>query len=131
MRLDSEFILPLRFRIRALTPTRMALLALAEREVADYFERNGQLATEHPRIEGDQAGRFALARLGAQVPVRDDVQLRQLMAQRSELNTEIDALRLRRDAMTPDDYQSELLQKMLSLAMLEDEIEQREGDLAQ
>jgi len=103
----------------------------AEREVADYFERNGQLATEHPRIEGDQAGRFALARLGAQVPVRDDVRLRQLIAQRNELNTEIDTLRLRRDAMTADDYQSELLQKMLSLAMLEDEIEQREGDLAQ
>jgi len=103
----------------------------AEREVADYFERNGQLATEHPRIEGSQAGRFALARLGSREPIADDVQLRQLTVRRSALNAEIDALRLRRDAMTAEDYQSDLLQKMLSLAMLEDEIEQRVGELAQ
>ena len=39
--------------------------AFAERQVDDYFERNGQLATEHPRLEGDRAERFSVARLGA------------------------------------------------------------------
>ena len=40
----------------------------AERQVADFYERNGQLATEHPRLEGEQAARFSLARLGASRP---------------------------------------------------------------
>ena len=35
--------------------------SFAERQVDDYFERNGQLATEHARMEGDRANRFGLA----------------------------------------------------------------------
>ena len=97
--------------------------------IADYYERNGQLATEHPGMAGDNATRFGLARLGANVPVSNDTQLRELFTRRDAINASIEDLRLRRDAMTADEYQNELLQSMLELAILEDEIEQREAQL--
>lgn len=103
----------------------------AERQVTDYFERNGQLATEHPRIEGGQAARFGLARLGGQAPVRGDAELRRLVAIRDELNSAIEELRLRRNTMSTDAYQAELLNNMLGLATVEDQIEQREAEIDQ
>ena len=101
----------------------------AERQVADYYERNGQLATEHPRIEGSQAGRFGLARLGSRAPAGTDAELRLLLTQRDALNADIEELRLRRDAMSVDAYQADLLEKMLELATLEERIELREVQL--
>ena len=101
----------------------------AQRQVDDYFERNGQLATEHAQIGGGQAGRFGLARLGTLTEVSDDAELRQLIALRDGLNSDIEELRLRRDTLTSDDYQAQLLRNMLELATIEDQIEQREGEL--
>lgn len=102
----------------------------AERQVSDYFERNGQLATEHPRIAGDHAARFSLARLGAERPRRADTELDRLVGRRDALNQDIDDLRARRQAMTADAYQTELLGLMLELATVEEQIETREGELA-
>lgn len=101
----------------------------AERLVTDYFERNGQLATEHPRIEGSQAARFSLARLGNSRPQRSDAELERLTARRDELNVVIDGLRLRRDSMDANAYQAELLGNMLELATVEEQIEAREEAL--
>jgi hypothetical protein len=105
----------------------------AERQVADYYERNGQLATEHPRLDGDSdnAARFGLARLGVAKRSTDDTALRRLQTDRDELNSGIDDLRLRRDSMTSDAYQEALLQNMLELATLEEQIELREAELDQ
>ena len=103
----------------------------AERQVSDYFERNGQLATEHPNIAGGQAARFGLARLGSQAQVQEDAEIVRLIGQRNELNSDIEELRLRRDSMPASDYQAELLENMLDLAILEDQIEQRQEELDQ
>jgi len=103
--------------------------AFAERQVDDYFERNGQLATEHPRLEGERADRFNVARLVAGRPTRDDAVLRELVVKRDELNSEVAALRLDQDNMTADDYRSQLLQSMIELAEAEEAIEQREREL--
>jgi hypothetical protein len=56
--------------------------SFAERQVDDYFERNGQLATEHPRLEGERADRFGLARLGAPRLATDDRVLNELIEDR-------------------------------------------------
>lgn len=101
----------------------------AERAIDDHFERNDQLATEHPVLLGEQAERIALARLGAARPPVVDTALADLLAERDALNAEIDALRLARDDMEAADYQSALLEKMLQLARLEDAIESREEEL--
>lgn len=101
----------------------------AERRVKDYYERAGQLATEHPRLEGDQAGRFSIARLGQARRVTGDAELTRMQAERDALNARIDALRLRRDAMSAEAYQQELLNNMLELATLEEAIERREAEI--
>ena len=103
--------------------------SFAERQVDDYFERNGQLATEHPRMEGDRADRFGVARLGGVRPGSDDAVLTELIAERDALNARIDVLRLDQDNMTPEDYRSQLLQNMVELAETEEAIEDREKEL--
>ena len=101
----------------------------AERHVGDYFERNGQLATEHSRIEGARADQFNLANLSDSRPSQDDDVLTDLIARRYLLNGQLDELRLSRDKMTADDYQSASLQMLLELAQVENEIEAREEEL--
>lgn len=101
----------------------------AERKVVDYYERNNQLATEHPRLSGARAERLSLARLGGRRPAVVDTELAGLIAERDALNADIDALRLRRDEMALAEYQPLLLEKMIALARLEDAIEAREREL--
>jgi hypothetical protein len=102
----------------------------AARKVADYYAENGQLATEHPKIEGDRADRFSLARLSEQELPRDDSRLRQLIIARDEIATRVDELRLSRDDMPQQEYQQLLLQSLLELATAEEAIERRQGELS-
>lgn len=102
----------------------------AARRVSDYFERNAQLSTEHARIEGARADRFALARLGAaRANPGGDRELAELITARESLNADIDALRLSRDQMSPEDYRARLLEQMLELARVEEAIEQHEQEI--
>jgi len=101
----------------------------AERQVADYFERNDQLATEHARLEGERAERMALAKLGGVQSNVVDTMLGELIADRDALNADIDTLQLAREEMPQADYQSALLEKMLELARVEDAIEARREEL--
>ena len=103
--------------------------SFAERQVDDYFERNGQLATEHPRMEGDRADRFGVARLGADRPSTDDAALSELVAERDVLNARIDALRLEQENLGPENYRSQLLRNMVELAETEEAIEARQREL--
>lgn len=102
----------------------------ADRSVRDYFDANGQLATEHARISGDRAARFSLARLSVARPTADDARLRELIATRDAISARIEDLRLARDDLPADDYQRELLGVMLQLAETEDAIELREMELS-
>jgi hypothetical protein len=55
--------------------------------------------------------------------------LTELIAERDVIATNIDELRLARDGMERDDYQRELLKRLLELATAEEAIEHREGEL--
>ena len=99
----------------------------AKRQVTDFFERNDQLATEHPQLEGERSDRLSLSRIGGARPNIVDVALAGLVAERDALNAEIESLRLGKDNMVPDEYQAQLLQKILELARIEDAIEQQQG----
>lgn len=101
----------------------------ANRAVANYYERDGLLATEHARLEGSRADRFSVARLNSQRQASSDDEIIRLTADRDALNSEVEALRLGRDEMAAEEYQAQLLQKMLDLARLEDAIEIREMEL--
>lgn len=102
----------------------------ADRRVADYFESNGILPTEHARLDGELANRFTLARLGESRPVPGDSRMDELIEARDTVAARLESLRLSRSELTPDEYQSELLNAMLELAEAEEAIEQREAELA-
>ena len=73
-------------------------------------------------------GRFSLARLGLAPKTGDDERLSALVADRNALNARIDELRLSREQMSTDDYNTRLLEVMLDLARVEEAIEDREKE---
>lgn len=95
----------------------------AERAVKDYYEREKRLATEHPRLEGELAARFTVAQLGASAETANAAG----QPQRTRLNNEIEALRLRKDSLSEADYAAQLEQLLLQLAEFEDRLEQGEA----
>ena len=101
----------------------------AARGVADFFSENGRLATEHPRLEGERADRFSLARLVEEKPQQDDARLSELLAERDAIAARVDELRLNSDDMPVEQYQQRLLEGMLELATAEEAVEQREAEL--
>lgn len=103
--------------------------SFAERQVDDWFERNGQLATEHPRLEGERADRFGLARLDGVRTGSDDTVLAELIGERDALNASIDGLRLEQGKLPPEEYRSRLLRHMIELAETEEAIEARRREL--
>ncbi len=95
----------------------------AARQVTDYFEFRGQLATEHPQLKGERAARFTLARLEVPEPAGDDPELGLLFEQRDQLDGRIEELQLRKDELTTDEYYTQLQQLLLELARVGDRID--------
>ncbi|HEY8519794.1 MAG TPA: hypothetical protein VIN61_06930 [Gammaproteobacteria bacterium] len=87
----------------------------AARAVADSFESEGTLATEHPQLAGDAAARFTVARLTERRAATPEGE--RLSAEIERLEGEIDALRARRDQMDPAAYQTELQKLLVELAL--------------
>jgi hypothetical protein len=96
----------------------------AARQVTDYFEFQGQLATEHPQLKGKRAARFTLARLEVPEPVGDDPELGLLFEQRDQIDGRIEELQLRKDELATDAYYTQLQQLLLELARVGDRIDQ-------
>ncbi len=94
----------------------------AETKVKVYFENARLLASEHPRMEGELASTFTLARLGETAEIMSDPSLQPLMQQREDLQTKIELLKLRKDAMAEGEYFNELQALLLKLAELEEKI---------
>ncbi len=95
----------------------------AARQVTDYFEFRGQLATEHPQLKGERAARFTLARLEVPEPAGDDPELGLLFEQRDQIDGRIEELQLRKDELTTDEYYTQLQQLLLELARVGDRID--------
>jgi hypothetical protein len=98
----------------------------ASRSVADSFTKDGALATEHPQIAGDAAGRFTVARLasaGPAEPVTTNPAVAALVAEREKLDAEIEALRGRRESMASDAYLAELQRLLVQLAEVQAKID--------
>ena len=95
----------------------------AERRVADYYETEGSLATEHSQLAGDRSAGYLLARLGVPQAPGYDPRLAELMQRRETLDGEILELQLSRDSLSEEEYFSRLQQLMTDLALLDGEIE--------
>jgi hypothetical protein len=98
----------------------------AARSVADSFERDGTLATEHPQIKGGAPARFTVARLAGAAPAEPAATspaVAALVARRDELDGEIEALRARRESLPNDAYLAELQRLLVELASVQAQID--------
>jgi hypothetical protein len=101
----------------------------ASRSVAESFEKDGALATEHPQIAGGAAARFTVARLASAGPAADpsaaaaNPAVAALVTERERLDGEIEALRGRRESMANDAYLAELQRLLVELADVQGKID--------
>ena len=99
----------------------------ASRSVADSFEKDGALATEHPQIAGGAAGRFTVARLasaGPAVEPRQRIPPSRLSSPSASGSTpRSKRLRARRESMANDVYLAELQKLLVQLAEVQGKID--------
>jgi hypothetical protein len=116
----------------------------AERKVADYFETQKRLATEHALLEdtgkgdgertpspengeGRLAGSFTVVRLGANVTAAADPAKRALLAKKESLEDAIEKLKYEKAAMPAGQYKSQLTQLLLELAKTQEALDSGES----
>ena len=92
----------------------------ASRLVADSYEADGALATEHSQISGDATGAFEVARLTERVALTPEVDA--LNSRLGELEEQVAALRLRREELG-DDYLPQLQSLLVELASVQEQID--------
>ena len=90
------------------------------RLVADSFELDGALATEHPEIRGEGAAAFEVARLDARQDASAEVNA--MYDRLDELTEQVAALRLRRDELGAD-YQTQMLDLQVEIALVQEQID--------
>jgi hypothetical protein len=101
----------------------------ASRKVADMFKADTSLATEHARIEGTNAARFLVARLGEAPMLPDDPVLAGLLAQQSDVERRLDELKSRKATLDRELYYRELEKVLVAMATLDRSIDRRRATL--
>ena len=96
----------------------------AQRQVEEYFESQGQLATEHAEISGDGAAQFTLARINPVVISTENPRITELQEQSLEVDRQIESLQLRRGEMSNAEYIEQLQALILQSARINEEIDQ-------
>jgi len=91
------------------------------RMVADSYESEGTLATEHPQLVGETTNSFNVALLEERVATTEE--LEGLLAQLDVLEGEVEVLRQRREQMDNDVYLEGLQALLLELALVQREID--------
>lgn len=102
----------------------------ASRQVAAAFKADVALATEHSRLEGGEiAQQIAVARLGSSAVLSNDPEVKALLAQRVELENEIEAIKSRRNTMSIEAYYDELEAVLVKFALLQRELDAKQATL--
>lgn len=99
----------------------------AEARTQEYFEQQNLLSSEHSRIRGENADDIAVALLGSLRDAKDDPIVASLLDDRLSLEQTFKALRKRKSEMPVDEYYSELETLLLSIARLQQSIDQATG----
>ncbi len=94
----------------------------AESKVESHYKDAQQLATEHPRLEGDLAGSFVLARLGSTAQAAADPLKSALPAEREAIERKIDELILRKNDLPEEQYLDALQELLIELAEIQEKI---------
>ena len=99
----------------------------AEARTREYYEQQKLLASEHPRLRGDEADNIAIALLGSLQDANDDPVVASLLDERLTLEQRFKALRVRKPDMPVDEYYDELETLLLSIARLQQSIDEATG----
>jgi len=99
----------------------------AERQVKDYFDYEGTLATEHAVLEGALAAQTVLARRGSVAAQQQDPRLASLLHQRDDIDRKIEDLQLRRGQLDTEAYLAQLQSLMIELSLTQGEIDELNG----
>lgn len=95
----------------------------AQRQVADFYKSQQRLATEHASLSpGRLLADFPLVRFGAIQRAYANPANHALLARKEDLERQIDALNYRRDALSDDDFKSQMTTLLLALAKIDKEL---------
>jgi hypothetical protein len=101
----------------------------ASRKVADTFKSDAALATEHSRLDGKNADRIVVARLGSSALLPSDDVLDGLMKEQGSLEMRLDEVKGKKASMPADQYYNELEKVLLDVARLDKRIDARKAEL--
>lgn len=99
----------------------------ATRQVTAAFKSDVALATEHSRLEGDNAARFTVARLGTAATLSNDTAVNVLLSQRSAIERDLEEIKEKKATLREDDYYDELEAVLVRLARLQKQIDEKSG----
>jgi hypothetical protein len=115
-----------------------------ERKVADFYQSQQRLATEHPLLEdtgkgegdrnpsvengeGKLASIFPMVRMGANADAARDPAKRALLAKKEQLEEAIDKLKYDKAGMPEDQYKKQLTSLLLELARTQEALDSGES----
>ena len=101
--------------------------AFATKQVESAFKSQTSMATEHARLEGDDPGRFTLARLGTAALAPDSPEVAALLSQRGTIEQDLDRVKGQKPSLPEDQYYDQLEEVLVRLALLQKEIDTKVG----
>jgi hypothetical protein len=99
----------------------------ATREVAAAYKADTAMATEHARMEGDNAARFTLARLGTAALLPENPEVAALLSQRGAIEQDLDRVKVQKPELAESQYYNALEEVLVRLAVLQREIDSKSG----
>jgi hypothetical protein len=104
--------------------------AFATNQVEAAFKADTSMATEHARMEGDDVGRFTLARLGTAALMPDNPEVAALLSQRGSIEQDLDRVKEQKTALPENQYYDQLEAVLVRLAQLQKEIDSKVNGVA-
>ncbi|MDY6945417.1 MAG: hypothetical protein SXG53_06840 [Pseudomonadota bacterium] len=101
--------------------------AFAINQVEAAFKAETAMATEHARMEGDDVGRFTVARLGTAVLLPDNPEVAALLSQRGAIEQDLNRVKEQKAALPETQYYDQLEAVLVRLATLQREIDSKAG----
>jgi hypothetical protein len=95
----------------------------ANRQVAASYKSDVSLATEHARIAGEETAAFTVARIGSSAGAGSDPEVTALLAQRGQIEQDLDGVKGRKASLSEDQYYDELEGVLVRLAQLQRQID--------
>jgi hypothetical protein len=97
----------------------------ANRQVAASYKSDVSLATEHARIAGEETAAFTVARIGSSAGASADPEVTALLAQRGQIEQDLDGVKGRKASLSEDQYYDELEGVLVRLAQLQRQIDSK------